>query len=129
MSPDFSVPEPVVLLVEDTASLREALLLGLETYGFRVVGAESGEEALRTLERADVSCVVTDLWMPGMSGEQLVKAIRTDHSYDAMPIVVMSAVLDVRITSEIPADVFLAKPFALEPLVQILDRFACRALH
>lgn len=129
MSLEFPLPESVVLLVEDTASLREALRVGLEAYGFRVVGAESGREALMTLQRVDVSCVVTDLWMPGMSGEDLVKAIRSDRAYDEMPIAVMSAALDVRVTSEIAADVFLAKPFELESLVRILDSFACRALH
>jgi DNA-binding NtrC family response regulator len=129
MSLGIDPSESVVLLVDDLASLREALQAGLETYGFHVVGAESAQEALLILQRETVGCVVTDLWMPGMSGEDLVKAIRSDASYDEMPIVVMSAAMDVRVTQDIPADAFLAKPFALEPLVRILDGFSCRALH
>ena len=118
-----------VLVVEDNELERQITADTLRDEGFAVEEAPIGKRALELLGLSRFDVVLTDLMMPGMSGEQLVKAIRTDHSYDAMPIVVMSAVLDVRITSEIPADVFLAKPFALEPLVQILDRFACRALH
>jgi len=59
---------PVIAIVDDDESFREALERFLGTFGFRVRTFASGEEFLRSRELAVVACLLLDLVMPGMSG-------------------------------------------------------------
>jgi two-component system response regulator HydG len=68
--------EPLILIVDDERSNLESLEKIFRREGFRVAGAGSGAEALEHLRREQVSVLVTDLMMPGMSGEELLRAAR-----------------------------------------------------
>jgi FixJ family two-component response regulator len=59
---------PVIAIVDDDESFREALERFLRTFGFRVLTFASGEEFLRSRELAVVACLLLDLVMRGMSG-------------------------------------------------------------
>ncbi|HET6921919.1 MAG TPA: sigma-54 dependent transcriptional regulator [Anaeromyxobacteraceae bacterium] len=68
--------EPLILIVDDERSNLESLEKIFRREGFRVATAASGEEALEQLRRERVGALVTDLMMPGMSGEELLRAAR-----------------------------------------------------
>jgi two-component system response regulator HydG len=68
---------PLVLVVDDEAPNLESLGKIFEREGWRVALAASGQAALDVLRREAVSVVVTDLMMPGMNGEELLRAVRT----------------------------------------------------
>ncbi len=67
-----------VLVVEDDAAVRDIALKSLNRYGYRVLTARDGEEALRVMEehRGEVHLVLTDVVMPGMSGKKTVEEIK-----------------------------------------------------
>ncbi len=67
---------PLVLIVDDEKSNLDSLGRIFEREGWRVAVAESGAEALEVMRRERVSVVVTDLMMPGMSGEELLRAVK-----------------------------------------------------
>jgi two-component system, NtrC family, response regulator HydG len=67
---------PLVLIVDDETSNLESLGKIFEREGWRVALAGSGAAALEAVRREHVSVVVTDLMMPGMSGEELLRAVR-----------------------------------------------------
>ena len=67
---------PLVLIVDDETSNLESLGKIFEREGWRVVLASSGAAALEAVRRERVPVVVTDLMMPGMSGEELLRAVR-----------------------------------------------------
>ncbi|HET7824691.1 MAG TPA: sigma-54 dependent transcriptional regulator [Anaeromyxobacter sp.] len=67
---------PLVLIVDDEKSNLESLGKIFEREGWRVALAGSGPAALEAVRREPVSVVVTDLMMPGMSGEELLRAVR-----------------------------------------------------
>ncbi|HZY02115.1 MAG TPA: sigma-54 dependent transcriptional regulator [Anaeromyxobacteraceae bacterium] len=69
--------EPLILVVDDERSNLESLERIFAREGFRVATAGSGAEALEQLRRERVSVLVTDLMMPGMGGEELLRAART----------------------------------------------------
>jgi two-component system response regulator HydG len=69
--------QPLVLIVDDETSNLESLGKTFEREGWRVALARSGAEALDALRRERASVVVTDLMMPGMSGEELLRAVKT----------------------------------------------------
>jgi CheY-like chemotaxis protein len=65
-----------VVLVDDLSYVREALAELLRTAGYDVVPVASGQDALALLQRAGADLVLTDLYMPDMSGWDLVREIR-----------------------------------------------------
>ena len=69
--------EPLILVADDERPNLESLRRIFAREGWRVALAQSGTEALEVLRRERVSVVVTDLMMPGMSGEDLLRAART----------------------------------------------------
>jgi CheY-like chemotaxis protein len=65
-----------LVLVDDLSYVREALAELLRTAGYDVVAVGSGQEALDLLQRAPADLILTDLYMPDMSGWDLVREIR-----------------------------------------------------
>jgi two-component system response regulator HydG len=69
--------QPLILIVDDEASNLESLSRIFEREGWCVAPAPSGAAALEVLRRERVAVVVTDLMMPGMGGEELLRAVKT----------------------------------------------------
>lgn len=89
-APRAGAPVRTVLVVEDERLLLVAIKHQLEEEGFTVLGAESGDAALRLIEdeSVDIDLLLTDVVMPGMSGPEL--AARTRLRRPELPIVFMS---------------------------------------
>ena len=84
-----------VLLVEDDEQSLRAVRALLAAYGFKAVCASSGAEAMQLLEEQapDIDCVLTDLYMPGVSGMDLLMHIR--QTTPDLPVVVVTGNADV----------------------------------
>ena len=68
-----------LLIVDDEVELKNALCETLADEGYETVGATSGAEGLRTLDKQDVDLLLCDLMMPGMDGIQVLrKALEID---------------------------------------------------
>ncbi|MGE5247590.1 MAG: response regulator, partial [Verrucomicrobiota bacterium] len=78
-----------ILIVDDERNQREILGAILKSEGYHPLLAGGGEEALRLLEREPVDLVLTDLIMPGMTGEELIDAVLARNA--GMPILLTSA--------------------------------------
>jgi DNA-binding NtrC family response regulator len=68
-----------VLVVDDDAPVREALVAMLDDAGYRAVPAADAEAALRLLEVTAVDVVLTDIRMPGLNGLDLLAAVKRHH--------------------------------------------------
>ncbi|MFD2614220.1 response regulator transcription factor [Paenibacillus gansuensis] len=80
-----------VLVVDDEKLVRQGIITTFpwERHGFRIAGeAANGDKALAVLEREQVDLLVTDLAMPGMSGLELIKRVRS--LYGDMPVVILT---------------------------------------
>ena len=111
-----------VLVVDDEAALRAGIQAYGEIRGFEVVHADSGEEALRVLERTGVDAVLCDLRMPGMDGPALHEVLRRDRPGLATRTVFMTGDLvasTVR-SNTLGRQPLILKPFALERLEEVL---------
>ena len=80
-----------ILVVDDHPDNRELLMRRLEREGFRVLGAESGREALDQVKGGPVSLILLDVMMPGMSGIEVLQAVREDHSASELPVIMVTA--------------------------------------
>jgi type II secretory ATPase GspE/PulE/Tfp pilus assembly ATPase PilB-like protein len=82
---------PTILLVDDDVMLRHLATSILESGGYRVVAAEDGGDALQIVDSGrDIALVVTDLRMPGMDGEAVLKRLRSKVTTAMLPIIVLT---------------------------------------
>ena len=122
-SPAVDAPRGTVLLVEDETAVREAAKRMLRKYGFVVIEAKNGNDAL-SLWREHAECVdvvLTDVVMPAMGGADLVRSLRTTRP--DLRVVFMSGytqgTLEIAPAEE-AATRFLPKPFTADQLVGTL---------
>jgi CheY-like chemotaxis protein len=106
-----------ILVVEDDSALREFLCTALADE-FDVAGAVSGEEAVDLARQLRPDVVLLDVMLPGLSGLDVVRVIRSDPSLKDTPILVMTAFseIDAGDAEAAGANRFLAKPFDLHEL-------------
>ena len=106
-----------VLVVEDDLALREFLCTALADE-FEVAGAVSGEEAVELARQLRPDVVLLDVMLPGLSGLDVVRVIRSDPSLKDTPVLVMTAFseIDANDAEAAGASRFLAKPFDLHEL-------------
>lgn len=111
----------LVLVVDDDSGVRRVLTRGLERVGYRTLEAASGDEGLRlATDRPDISVVLSDLVMPGLSGRELVQ--RLAYVRPELPVILMSGYAQgASSTEELGATAFLDKPFSRDALVKTLD--------
>ncbi|MDO6426462.1 sigma-54 dependent transcriptional regulator [Thalassotalea sp. 1_MG-2023] len=113
-----------ILVVEDDAGLREALIDTLNLAGYQCIEAESGEAALLLLKSHQVDLVVSDVQMSGMSGLNLLKSIKS--SFAKMPVLIMTAygtIDDAVQAMKDGACNYMAKPFAPEVLLNMVNQY------
>lgn len=114
-----------ILIVEDDAGLREALLDTLLLGNYNVIAADCAEEALMMLSSQNVDLVVSDIQMGEMSGLVLLKSIKA--KYPNMPVLLMTAYATIDDAVQAMRDGatdYLSKPFAPEVLLNLVGRYA-----
>jgi len=114
-----------ILIVEDDAGLREALLDTLLLGNYNVVEADCAEQALMMLSMQAIDLVVSDIQMGEMSGLTLLKSIKA--KYPNMPVLLMTAYATVNDAVQAMRDGatdYLSKPFAPEVLLNLVGRYA-----
>lgn len=125
---------PLVLVVDDEASYRDALTVGLTREGFAVEVAAGGQEALALFEHLHPQLVLLDVMLPGQSGVELCRRLQAIAPVPIIMVTARSSEVDVVVGLEIGAADYVTKPFQLRALVArmraVLRRFPSpRAAH
>ncbi|MDB4955656.1 MAG: response regulator receiver protein [Myxococcales bacterium] len=107
-----------VLVVDDEPMVRDTLGQVLADEGYIVDVAVDGSDALDRVHAARPDAILLDLMMPGMNGRQFLQALRDDPVYEAVPVLIMTAVhgLEVNLAS-IGASEVVEKPFNVDELL------------
>ena len=116
--------EHKILVVEDDAGLREALVDTLSLADYHCVEADSGEAALLALKSHQVDIVISDVQMGGMSGLSLLKSIKSQHTN--LPVLLMTAygtIDDAVQAMKDGACNYIAKPFAPQVLLNMVSQY------
>jgi two-component system response regulator RegX3 len=106
-----------VLVVEDEESFSDALSYMLRREGFDAVVAGTGPDALAEFDRGGADIVLLDLMLPGLSGTEVCRALR---SRSAVPIIMLTAKdseVDKVVGLELGADDYVTKPYSARELV------------
>jgi two-component system response regulator RegX3 len=106
-----------VLVVEDEKSLLEPLVFLLEKEGFTVYGVEDGAEALQLFTKVKPDIVLLDLMLPGMSGTEVCREIRTTSSVPIIMLTAKDGEVDKVVGLELGADDYITKPYSTRELL------------
>lgn len=110
-------PKNRILVVDDEKGVRNLLKAMLEKMNYEAFGVESSEQALEVLSGEPFAMVITDLRLPGLSGDELV--LKLKKKYPNMPVIVISAYGNTKNVVDVikrGAEDYLSKPFTQEDL-------------
>lgn len=116
-----------ILVVDDSATERQAIVGPLSREGYQVVAASDGEEAMAQLEQSPFDLLVLDVVMPGKNGFQLCRQIRKDARWTAMPIVMVTSKdgeADRFWGMKQGASEYITKPFGSDELLAAVRKHA-----
>lgn len=108
---------PLILVVDDEASYRDALAVALRQEGFAVEVAADGAEALERFAATEPSLVLLDVMLPRMSGVDVCRDIRSRSNVPIIMVTARNAEIDAVVGLEVGADDYVTKPFRLRELV------------
>jgi CheY-like chemotaxis protein len=110
-----------ILVVDDDPDLAEVVMASLELGGYDVLVAHHGVDALEKMKGDGIDLVLLDMRMPVMDGWEFARRLHANRGHD-VPIIVVTAAENAREwASEVQAEGYLAKPFAIEDLLSEVE--------
>ena len=106
-----------ILLVEDEIALSEPLSFLLEREGYDVTVVADGPSALAEFDRAGADLILLDLMLPGLSGTEVCRAIRTRSSVPIIMLTAKDSEVDIVVGLELGADDYVTKPYSTRELL------------
>ena len=109
-----------VFIVEDEPDLRDTLKYNFENEGFLVESFANGESFIDFIEKKKPNLVVLDLMLPGLSGLDVCRELRSKDKYDDISIIMLTAKseeIDRIVGFELGADDYVTKPFSVRELI------------
>lgn len=125
----FKKPKPLqrktILIVDDSLTARQVLYLTLGKFGYQVIQAGDGREALEHLSRsAEIQAVVCDVEMPNMNGFEFLTAYRKEQRFAAIPIVMLTSRSGQKhraVAQMLGASGYLTKPYLEQELIKTIQ--------
>lgn len=112
-----------ILVVEDSPDMRMLLRDLLETLGHTCVEAADGLDGVKAAMSAPPDLIIMDLMMPNAAGDTTLKFMRGTPELHDIPVLVVSAHADVaRISRQMGANAWMAKPVSMEELGRRIDQ-------
>jgi len=113
-----------VVIAEDDYQIRSLIAHTVEEMGYVAIQCSTGSKALHVIQdNPDVACLITDMVMPELSGEDLIKILRCRVNTERLPIVIISAITryeDIAHLLDLGASRFMTKPIDFEELQETL---------
>ena len=109
-----------IYIVEDEPDLKDALTFNFENEGFKVNSFSDGESCLKEIKRKKPDLVILDLMLPGISGLDVCREIRTSDTFNDIAVIMLTAKgeeIDRIVGFELGADDYVTKPFSVRELI------------
>ena len=115
-----------ILIVDDSASMRQMVSFTLKDSGYEVIQAVHGKDGIDKLNGSKIDMVITDLNMPEMDGIEFIKQMRNKDGYKFTPIIMLTTESQDSKKQEgrqAGASGWIVKPFTPEQLIGIVKKF------
>ena len=118
--------KPLILVVDDDGPILLLMRSVLREFGFDAVDAGSGRQAIEEARRKTPDLILLDRNMPGMSGDETLRALRAEPALGAVPILILSGEpIDPDELRTLGANGAVLKPFDVTALVETIRRHVC----
>ncbi len=117
--------QKTIMVVDDSPMMRLAVKNALEEYGFKIIEAGDGKEALSKLELAPINLIICDLNMPEMDGLTFVKTYRAIPKYQYIPVLMLTTETSQSKKEEgkmAGVRAWMVKPFNKEVLISAIQK-------
>ncbi|MBC7726723.1 MAG: response regulator, partial [Microbacteriaceae bacterium] len=124
-------PAPLVLVVDDSLTVRRITQRLLQREGYRVLVAKDGLDGLDKMAGELPALLLTDIEMPRMDGFDLVRNLRADARLAGLPVIMITSRIAQKhrdYAVELGVDHYLGKPYAEDELLGLVARYARRAV-
>jgi two-component system response regulator RegX3 len=108
---------PLILVVDDEQSYRDALSVALQREGFLVETAADGPEAIARFDSSKPALVLLDVMLPKISGVDVCRELRTRSRVPIIMVTARNSEIDAVVGLEVGADDYVTKPFRLRELI------------
>jgi len=125
-APEPKASEPLILLIDDSLSIRKFVGRMLESAGYKVDTAVDGEEGLRKASAQNYRLILTDLEMPKLNGYEVIQGLRSRAQTQQTPIIVMTTRAGDKhrqMALNIGASSYIPKPVEERALIQEIERW------
>ena len=118
----------LILVVDDEFSVAEVLEAVLIDAGHEVITAVNGRQGLERLQQRPPDLVLLDFMMPVMDGPAMLRSMRSDPAYRAIPAIVMSSLPEATIAASAKGlyNALLRKPFKIATVVEAVNEVLAR---
>ena len=109
-----------ILLVDDSALVRQQVGLALKQSGYAIVEADDGRAGLLMLARGGISMIISDINMPRMTGFEMLEALRRNPRHATIPLIFLTSERHptlVELAKNAGANGWITKPFDAEALL------------
>src|ERR1019366_9749116 len=117
-------PKNSVLVVDDEKDLVDLISYNLQRNGFKVLTATTGDAAIEIAMREAPNLILLDLMLPGMSGTEVARKLKSEPQTAGIPIIMLTAKseeTDVVVGLTLGADDYVTKPFSMKILLARLN--------
>jgi CheY-like chemotaxis protein len=123
---------PLVLVVDDSSSIRLQTVRCVEANGFRAAPAANAAEALELLLNGlEPQLILSDVEMPNMNGWEFLEYVTSDQNFGDVPVVMVTSLGDDKykqMASRLGASDYIVKPFGVKELERVLEKFCAVAV-
>jgi DNA-binding response OmpR family regulator len=116
--------DKLIVVVDDSPSVRETIAFILEAEGFRVRSAANGKEGLALATELKPKVVLTDAMMPGLDGFELCRHLKEGSAESKICVIMLTSMgqtIDRERADEVGVDYFVTKPFDEDEIMALLD--------
>ncbi|OGQ51853.1 MAG: two-component system response regulator [Deltaproteobacteria bacterium RIFCSPLOWO2_02_FULL_53_8] len=115
----------IVMIVDDSASIRQVVNLTLRKVGYDVIEAVDGQDALKKLANVKVNLLICDVNMPNMDGISLVRSLKAMPDYKYVPVIMLTTESQEAKKQEgraAGARAWVVKPFKPEQMLEAVSK-------
>ncbi|NPE45653.1 response regulator [Sphingobacterium prati] len=115
-----------ILMLDDDKHVLEVCTIILETIGYRVEVSETSHDILEKVKEVQPDLILMDNWIPKIGGMEATRLLKSHPTFRDIPVIYLSANTDIQqLAKQAGADNYLAKPFDLEDLENMVADLLC----
>jgi CheY-like chemotaxis protein len=112
-----------ILVCDDDEGILDMVSFVLEDSGYEVIPEKNSMNVYSQIEKEQPDLLLLDLWMPVLSGDQVLRVLKSNPETSTLPVIVVSASTEgQKIAQDAGASNFIAKPFDIDQLVKMVNR-------